>query len=201
MPDAVLSIRDRTDAPAAIDFILDKLAIYDTRLMDWIRVYPMTEEQHKPRIAADYPPVTLSICWPPRECYPGTGPLLSEHKYRIKVNVWQGMDYPALERDWGRVPAHPLRRRRGALQRYTTRGICEWSYPDRLSATVHALARAMFLFLADTRQTDLHPSHSNASAWGHRWAVEWLHASGQRSDAEALAAQLVQWYLIQSKGL
>ncbi|NNG13417.1 MAG: hypothetical protein HKM88_09230 [Halobacteria archaeon] len=201
MPNPVLSIRDRTDASAAVDFILDKLAAYDTRLLDWVRVYPMTEEQHKPRIADDYPPVTLSVCWPPRERYLGSGAPMSEHKYRVKVNVWQGMDYPALERDWGRVPARPLRRRRGAKQRYTTRGMCEWSYPDRLSATVHALARAIFLFLADTRQTDQQPSNSNASAWGHRWAVEWLHAHGQKSAAEVLAAQLVQWYLIQSKAI
>ncbi|MDH3527563.1 MAG: hypothetical protein OEM43_08705 [Gammaproteobacteria bacterium] len=201
MPNPVLSVRDRTAAPAAVDFILDKLAAYDTHLLDWIRIYPMTEEQHKPRIAGDFPPVTLSVCWPPRERYVGTGAPLPEHKYRIKVNVWQGGDYPALERDWGRVPARPLRRRRGVRQRYTTRGMCEWRHPDSLSATVHALARAIFLFLADTRQTDQHPSNSNASAWGHRWAVEWLHANGQRSAAESLAAQLVQWYLIQSKGI
>ena len=200
MPNPVLSIRDRTDAPTAVAFILDKLAAYDTHLLDWVRVYPMTEEQHKPRIADDYPPVTLSVCWPPRERYLGAGPLRSEHKYRIKVNVWQGIDYPALERDWGRVPARPLRRRRNAKQRFTTRGMCEWSYPDRFSATVHALARALFLFLADTRQTDQQPSNSNASAWGHRWVVEWLHTQGQQAAAEALAAQLVQWYLIQSKG-
>lgn len=200
MPDPVLSVRDRTEASAAVDFILDKLALYDTGLLDWIRIYPMTEEQHKPRIPGDCPPATLSVCWPPRERYVDTGPPLSRHKYRIKVNVWQGMDYPALERGWGRVPAQPLRRRRGARQRYTTRGLCEWRYPDRQSATVHALARAIFLFLAETRQTGQPPSNSNASAWGHRWAVEWLQANGQQSAAEALAAQLVQWYLIQSKG-
>jgi len=200
VPDPVLSVRDRTDAPAAVDFILDKLAVYDTCLLDWIRIYPMTEEQHKPRINGECPPATLSICWPPRERYVEAGPPLPRHKYRIKVNVWQGVDYPALERDWGRVPARPMRRRCGMKPRFTTRGICEWQHPDRLSATVHALARAIFLFLADTRQTDQHPSNSNASAWGHRWSVEWLHANGQTSAAEALAAQLVKWYLIQSKG-
>lgn len=201
MPDPVLSVRDRTDAAAAVDFVLDKLAAYDTRLLDWIRVYPMTEEQHKPHISGECPPATLSVCWPPREPYAGNGPARPEHKYRIKVNIWQGTDYPAIERDWGRVPARPLRRRRGERQRYTTRGLCEWYYPDRLSATVHALARAAFLFLSDTRQTDQRPSHSNASAWGHRWVVEWLQNTGQRPAAESLAAQLVQWYLIQSKGM
>ncbi len=201
MSDPVLPVRDRTDASAAVGFILDKLAVYDTGLLDWIRIYPMTEEQHKPRIAGDCPPPTLSVCWPPRERYVGSGPPLSRHKYRIKVNVWQGAGYPALERGWGRVPARPLRRRRGARQRYTTRGPCEWCYPDRRSATVHALARAIFLYLADTRQTEQQPSNSNASAWGHRWAVEWLHTNGQDSAAQVMAAQLVQWYLIQSKGM
>ncbi len=194
-----LSISDRTQAAPAIEFILDKLSAYDTRLLHWIRVYPMTDLQHRPRIDCEAPPVTMSVCWFPREPLPGGEPPLPCHQYRIKVNIWQGADYPAIERDWGRVPARLLRPR-DPCKGFTTRGMCEWRYPDRLSATVHALARSIFLFLAHSRQFADRPSASNASAMGHRWAVEWLRANGQVQAANALSTQLVQWILIQSKG-
>lgn len=200
MADLIPAIRDRTNAPAAVDFILDKLSGYDLSLLDWVRIYPMTDKQHLPVIRGDCPPLTLSTCWSPRDRSLPEGPPLPRHKYRIKVNIWQGKDYPAIEHGWGRVPARPLRRR-GPRERFSTRGVCEWSYPDRLSATIHALARAIFLFLADTRQLGETPSNSNASAWGHRWAVEWLHENGQQAEAEAMSAQLVKWHLIQSKGV
>jgi len=68
-------------------------------------------------------------------------------------------------------------------------------------ATVHGLARPLFLYLASTRQVPLNPSDSNASAWGHRWAVEWLRDRHQEREAEAMITQLMQWTLIQSQGL
>jgi hypothetical protein len=120
--------------------------------------------------------------------------------YRIKVNVWLGCDYPATERGWGRTPARLLQQRNPA-RGMTTRGICEWQYPDRQCATVHALARALFLFLADTRQLEQSPSKSNATAWGHKWTITWMQQNGQTAAAAALSAQLVQWTLIQGKCL
>jgi hypothetical protein len=157
----------------------------------------MTELQHKPPPGSGCPPVTLSTCWKPRENHVSEPPR-PEHMYRIKVNVWQGADYPAEESHWGRIPPRPIRRR-SIPDRYTTRGLCKWCYPDRLTATVHALGRAFFLYLAGTRQLVANPSHSNASAWGHRWAAEWLRRQGREDDAEALIAQLMQWTLIQSR--
>ncbi|MDX1696725.1 MAG: hypothetical protein R3308_00470 [Thiohalobacterales bacterium] len=200
MTTATPAISDRTNAGDAVEFILGKLDAYDTRLLDWVRLYPMTDTQHQPAIAGETPPATLSTCWTPRDTLDADEPPQPQHMYRIKVNVWQGNDYPARERNWGRIPAIPIRRR-GIPDRYTTRGLCEWTYPDRLAATVHALARPLFLFLAHTGQVCETPSNSNASAMGHRWVVEWLRRHGQQHDADALAAQLVQWTLIQSKGL
>lgn len=194
------AISDRTDARSAIEFVLGKLHDFDTRLLDWVRVYPMTDTQHHHHIDGEQPPPTLSTCWTPRIEYPGKGQPEPQHKYRIKVNVWQGNDYPVTETNWGRVPPIPIRRR-SIPDRFTTRGMCEWSYPDRLTATVHALARPLFLYLAHTGQVDHNPSNSNASAWAHRWAVEWLRRQCQDSAAEQFASQLVQWTLIQSKGL
>ena len=193
-------ISDRTDASDAIDFLLGKLDGYETRLLDWVRVYPMTDTQHQPHHSGEPAPATLSICWTPRDPLDGNGLVQAQHMYRIKVNVWQGADYPAKERNWGRVPPIPIRRR-NIPDRYTTCGLCEWSYPDRMAATVHALARPLFLFLAHTRQLAQNPSNSNASAWAHRWVVEWLRKHGQQGAAEAMASQLVKWTLIQSKGL
>jgi hypothetical protein len=66
---------------------------------------------------------------------------------------------------------------------------------------VHALARALFLFLADTRQLEQSPSKSNATAWGHKWTITWMQQNGQTAAAAALSAQLVQWTLIQGKCL
>ena len=200
MTPATPVISDRTDAGDAIEFILGKLGDYDTRLLDWVRLYPMTDTQHQPHIAGETAPATLSHCWTPRAPLAADETPRPQHMYRIKVNVWLGNDYPARERNWGRIPPIPIRRR-GIPDRYTTRGLCEWTYPDRLAATVHALARPLFLFLAHTGQVRQNASDSNASAWAHRWAVEWLRRHGQQRDAEALAAQLVQWTLIQSKGL
>lgn len=193
-------ISDRTGAADAIGFILDKLSGFDMRLLDWVRIYPMTCTQHQPHHASEPAPATLSICWTPREALVGNETPGAQHMYRIKVNIWLGTDYPAVERNWGRIPPIPIRRR-SIPDRYTTRGLCEWSYPDRSSATVHALARPIFLFLAHTGQLNLNPSNSNASAWAHRLVVEWLHTHDQHADAEMMAAQLVQWTLIQSKEL
>ncbi|MEZ5541788.1 MAG: hypothetical protein R3F42_07070 [Pseudomonadota bacterium] len=194
------TVTDRTRAGAVIAFIADRLSGYDLELLDWVRVSPMTATQHRPPLAGQCPPLTLSTCWTPRE--PGTAadPPLPQHKYRIKVYVWQGPDYPAEEMHWGRIPPRPIRRR-SIPDRYTTRGLCRWSYPDRMTATVHGLARALFLYLAGTRQLTQNASESNASAWGHRWAAEWLRQQGQHGPAEALVTQLMEWTLIQSKGL
>jgi hypothetical protein len=94
-----------------------------------------------------------------------------------------------------------LLQQRNPAKGFTTRGICEWHYPDRLCATVHALARACFVFLADTRQVEQNPSRSNASAWGHKWTIAWLKDNGQAAAAADLSAQLVQWTLIQGKSI
>jgi hypothetical protein len=200
MQHVIPAISDRTNAGDAIEFILGKLANYDMHLLDWVRVYPMTDTQHQPHLASESAPATLSTCWTPRDALVGNQPPQPQHMYRIKVNIWQGTDYPARERNWGRVPPIPIRRR-SIPDRYTTRGLCEWTYPDRMAATVHALARPLFLFLAHTHQIAQNPSNSNASAWGHRWVMEWLRDHGQERAAEDLAAQLVQWTLIQSNGL
>ena len=197
MQRTTFDVTDRTDAADAVGFVLDKLAGYNLHLLDWVRLSPMTESQHKPQPGDDSPVVTLSTCWNPRDSHT-TEPPRPEHMYRIKVNVWQGADYPAEECNWGRIPPRPIRRR-SIPDRYTTRGICKWLYPDRKTATVHALSRAFFLYLAGTRQVPQNPSNSNASAWGHRWAAEWLRSRGQARDAEAMVAQLMQWTLIQSK--
>ncbi len=193
-----LVVTDHTDAADVIAFVCDKLAGYDMHLLDWIRINPMTEAQHVPEPGEDLPPVTISTCWMPRVNKPDASPLLPENMYRIKVNVWQGSDYPAEESHWGRIPPRPIRRR-SIPDRYTTRGLCRWRYPDRNAATVHALARPLFLYLASTGQVLQNPSESNASAWGHRWVVEWLRAHGQERDAEPMVSQLMQWVMIQSK--
>ncbi len=193
-------VTDRTDAADVIAFVQGKLTGFDMHLLDWVRINPMTDAQHVPEPGGDIPPVTISTCWTPREDRPNADPPQPEHMYRIKVNVWQGADYPAEEAHWGRIPPRPIRRR-NIPDRYTTRGLCKWRYPDRLAATVHALARPLFLYLANTQQVALNPSESNASAWGHRWVAEWLRNRGQQCEAEAIVAQLMQWTLIQSKGL
>jgi hypothetical protein len=200
MQNPSFAVTDRTDAADVIAFLRAKMAAYDMRLLDWIHLSPMTDAQHAPEPGDDIPPVTISTCWTPREDNPTADPPQPEHMYRIKVNVWQGSDYPVEEAHWGRIPPRPIRRR-NIPDRYTTRGLCKWRYPDRLTATVHALARPLFLYLANTRQVALNPSESNASAWGHRWAAEWLRSHDQEHDAEAMVAQLMQWTLIQSKGL
>ena len=194
-----IDVTDRTDAGDAVGFVLDKMSGYDLHLLDWVRLSPMTDTQHKPQPGGDSPMVTLSTCWKPRDSHAAEPPR-PEHMYRIKVNVWQGAGYPAEESNWGRIPPRPIRRR-SIPDRYTTRGICKWRYPDRKTATVHALSRAFFLYLAETRQLQQNPSNSNASAWGHRWAADWLRSHGQESDAEELLAQLMQWTMIQSKGI
>jgi len=198
MRDTALAVTDRTAATPAVDYVLERLGTFDTRLLEWIRIYPMTATQHEAVHGGERPPLTLSNCWLPRERHEGPEPPRPCHMYRIKVNVWLEGEYPASECGWGRVPARPLRPR-NPYSALTTRGLCEWCYPDSLCATVHALARAIFIFLADTRQLDLNPSASNASAWGHRWAVSWLKGNGQAAAAESLSTQLVQWSLIQSK--
>ena len=200
MQHAMPDISDRTNAGAAIEFILGKLSAYDLRLLDWVRVYPMTDTQHQPHLDGEAAPTTLSTCWTPRVSLARDEPPQPQHMYRIKVNVWQGADYPARECNWGRIPPVPIRRR-SIPDRYTTRGMCEWTYPDRMAATVHALARTLFLYLSHTRQLVQNPSNSNASAWGHRWAAEWLRDHGQESAANAMVTQLMKWTLIQSKGL
>ena len=200
MEHAAYLLTDRTDAQAAVDFVTHKLAGYDLQLLDWIRLYPMTSAQHQSQLNGECPPVTLSTCWQPRDTVTVSDPPLPQHKYRIKVNVWQGNDYPAEEINWGRIPPRPIRRR-SIPDRYTTRGLCRWRYPDRLVATVHALARPLFLYLAGTGQVPHNPCDSNASAWGHRWAVDWLRQRQQDRDAEELIVQLMQWTLIQSQGL
>jgi hypothetical protein len=194
------SLTDRTGADPAVDYILERMAAYDVRLLEWIRIYPMTANQHEPLLSDDCPPATLSHCWLPRERYSGPEMPQPRHMYRIKVNVWLDGDYPATERGWGRVPARLLQQRNPA-RGMTTRGICEWRYPDRLCATIHALGRALFIFLADTGQIDLNPSKSNATAWGHKWSIAWLKKNGQTAAAAALSAQLVQWTLIQGRSI
>ncbi|MBT8122262.1 MAG: hypothetical protein KJO10_06995 [Gammaproteobacteria bacterium] len=46
MSHALPVISDRTDAGDVIAFVLGKLDDYDMRLLDWVRIYPMTDTQH-----------------------------------------------------------------------------------------------------------------------------------------------------------
>ena len=62
MASAALVINDRTDAQEAVEFVCDKLGGYDLRLLDWVRLYPMTEAQHHSQLDGECPPLTLSTC-------------------------------------------------------------------------------------------------------------------------------------------
>ena len=46
MQQPLLEVSDRTGADDAIEFVHDKLRGYDLHLLDWVRLYPMTEQQH-----------------------------------------------------------------------------------------------------------------------------------------------------------
>jgi hypothetical protein len=59
----------RIGVPAVITFLVNKLAAYDTHLLDWIHIYPLEEQQHQPQRSGELAPVTLSTCWPPRETW------------------------------------------------------------------------------------------------------------------------------------
>mgnify|MGYP001556973380 FL=1 len=58
MPHTTPEISDRTNADDAVAFVLDKLSGYDLRLLDWVRLYPLTDTQHQPHIAGEAAPAT-----------------------------------------------------------------------------------------------------------------------------------------------
>jgi hypothetical protein len=50
MSTLTVAVHDGTGVPAVVGFLISKLADYDTHLLDWIRIYPMTEQQHQPQL-------------------------------------------------------------------------------------------------------------------------------------------------------
>ena len=77
-----IDVTDRTNAADAVGFVLDRLSGYDLHLLDWVRLSPMTDSQHKPQPGGDSPTITLRTCWKPRDSHT-TGPPRPELMYRI----------------------------------------------------------------------------------------------------------------------
>ncbi|MEQ8493712.1 MAG: hypothetical protein RLW42_05755, partial [Gammaproteobacteria bacterium] len=140
---------DKVGMPHVTNFIGDRLAAFDTRLLDWIKLLPLNRKV-----------LLHGACHYPfrRDVRAGGW----EHGYRIRASVNVEMPPPFSYVHWARIPAPGSRRgwRSGEF---------EFRFADLEECAVHTLAHECFHFLADSAQLDERNTEANANWWADAW--------------------------------
>jgi len=130
-----------------VDYIIQKLAEFDTSRLDWVKLLPLNK-------------TTLLH----GECtFPGeTAGRRIEHGYRIRASVNVVMAPPYSYEHWGRIASksHSQGWRSGEQM---------FHFDDLEECAVHTLGHECFHFLSDSRQVDLKNTEANANWWGDQW--------------------------------
>jgi hypothetical protein len=136
--------------PQVMNFICDKLDMFDTTWLEWIKLLPLNRN-HLLHGCCTYP-----VPERPR-------PVTIESGYRLRASVNVEMAPPFTYQHWARIPS--TRHRQGWYS-----GEKSFVFQDLEECAVHTLAHECFHFLSHSGQVE----HKNTEANANWWADQWL---------------------------
>ena len=138
---------DKVGMPHVVDYISGKLSDYDTTMLDWVKLLPLSKS-------------TLLH----GECtFPGESPgRRVEYGYRIRASVNVVMAPPFSYEHWGRIPS--TKHEQGWVS-----GDQTFHFGDLEECAVHTLSHECFHFLSNSGQVNLKDTEANANWWGDQW--------------------------------
>jgi hypothetical protein len=145
-------IIDKVGMPHVLNFVTAKLAQYDTRRLDWIKLLPLNRKE-----------LLHGACHFPYREDPQSEVWVHGYRIRASVNIEQAPPFTYLH--WGRVESS--RNPRGWIS-----GEQEFQFSDLEECAIHTLAHECFHFLADSRQVAERNTEANANWWADRWLEE-----------------------------
>ena len=143
---------DKVGMPHVLNFITAKLAAYDTKRLDWVKLLPLNRKT-----------LLHGACDFPYRKDPGSQTW--DHGYRIRASVNIEQAPPFTYVHWGRVKS--TRNLRGWVS-----GEQEFRFADLAECAVHTLAHECFHFLADSGQVAERNTEANANWSADRWMNE-----------------------------
>jgi len=144
------NVIDKITMPQVMNFICDKLDMFDTTWLEWIKLLPLNRN-HLLHGCCTYPV--------PERPRPDT----IESGYRLRASVNVEMAPPFTYQHWARIPS--TRQRQGWYS-----GEKSFVFQDLEECAVHTLAHECFHFLSHSGQV----GHKNTEANANWWADQWL---------------------------
>lgn len=145
-------IIDKVNMPHVMAFICQKLADYDTRLLEWVKLLPLYKKE-----------ILHGSCAYPVACGPRSHNLKSGYRLRASVNVEA---VPPFEYEhWARIPSNDYR------QGWYS-GAKLFRFEDLEECAVHTLAHECFHFLSHSKQVKYKNTEANANWWADQWLAD-----------------------------
>ena len=144
-----LKIIDKVNMPHVLAFICEKLADYDIRQLEWIKLLPLYKKE-----------ILHGACTYPVLSEPCSNYLKSGYRIRASVNVEAAPPYEY--EHWGRIPSNT--HRQGWYS-----GAQIFRFNDLEECAVHTLAHECFHFLSHSKQVKYKNTEANANWWADKW--------------------------------
>ncbi len=139
--------------PHVTHFICNKLLDFDTRLIEWIKLLPLTKKA-----------ILHGCCVYPVRIAPRAHQYKSGYRLRASVNV--EMPPPYVYEHWGRIPSNDYK------QGWYS-GAKLFRFDDLEECAVHTLAHECFHFLSHSKQLKHKNTEANANWWADQWLMEY----------------------------
>ena len=147
-----MSIIDKISMPHVLFFIQDKLASYDTQLVEWIKLLPLNKKA-----------VLHGCCSYPLRTEPRSRRYKQGYRLRASVNI--ELSPPYVYMHWGRIPS-------AEYKQGWYSGEKSFSFDDLDECAVHTLAHECFHFLSHSKQVKHKNTEANANWWADQWTQE-----------------------------
>ena len=147
-----LKVIDKVNMPHVLAFICQKLAKYDTRQVEWIKLLPLYKNE-----------ILHGCCTYPVVSEPRSNTLKSGYRIRASVNVEAAPPYEY--EHWARIPSSD------SHQGWYS-GAQIFRFNDLEECAVHTLAHECFHFLSHSKQVKHKNTEANANWWADQWLIE-----------------------------
>ena len=146
------AVIDKVSMPHVLGFITGKLAEFDTTMLEWIKLLPLSGKA-----------ILHGCCTYPVRSRPRARSFKSGYRIRASVNV--ELAPPYVYSHWGRIPSADFK------QGWYS-GEQSFVFHDLEECAVHTLAHECFHFLSHTKQISLKNTEANANWTADRWLEE-----------------------------
>ena len=151
-----MNLIDRISMPHVMQFIHDKLAEFDTRLIEWIKLLPLNKKA-----------ILHGCCTYPLRSQPRARRFKSGYRLRASVNT--ELSPPYIYQHWGRIPSREYK------QGWYS-GAVVYRFDDLEECALHTLAHECFHFLSHSKQVRHKNTEANANWWADQWTREFKMA-------------------------